>query len=142
LLVVGAVVSWAAYTVLARPVLARQRPLRVTAFSMLGGVPPLMLVSVPALIAEPWGRLPVSAWLAVLYSGGLSIALSYLLWNRGLLRVGGSRTAVYVNLVPVVAVLAAFAFLGESLGWLQIAGGAVIFVGIVLTRVRPKVPGS
>jgi drug/metabolite transporter (DMT)-like permease len=138
LLLVGAVASWATYTVLAKPVLARHPPLRVTAFSMLGGVPPLVLVSIPALMAEPWGDLPASAWLAVVYSGGLSIALSYLLWNRGLVRVGGARTSVYVNLVPVVAVLAAFFFLGESLSWLQLAGGAVIFAGIVLTRLRRR----
>jgi drug/metabolite transporter (DMT)-like permease len=136
LFLLGAVVAWTAYTLLSRRVLAKHPPLRVTAISMLGGVPPLVILGVPSLLTESWRELPSITWLAILYSGGLSIATAYLLWNRGVLKVGGPRAAVYANLVPVVAVVAASVFLGEALGWIQLAGGAVIFAGIVLTRIR------
>lgn len=136
LFLVGAVLSWAAYTVLARSILARHDPLTVAAIGSLGGVPPLVLFCLPALIAEPWRSLPPSVWPAILYSGGLSIATAYLLWNRGLQKVGSARTAVYSNLAPVIAVVGAHFLLGERLAWSQVAGAVVIFVGIALTRVR------
>ena len=58
------------------------------------------------------------------------------LWNRGVRQLGNSRTAVYSNLVPVVALLTAWITLGERPTLLQVAGAAVILWGLRLTRVR------
>jgi drug/metabolite transporter (DMT)-like permease len=53
--------------------------------------------------------------------------------------IGSSRTAVYSNLVPIVAMLTAVVFLGEPLGARTIAGAAAVLSGVALTRVgRPQ----
>jgi drug/metabolite transporter (DMT)-like permease len=48
--------------------------------------------------------------------------------------VGSARTAIYVNLQPVLAVLIGWLWLGEGLGWTQVVGAAVIVAGVLLTR--------
>ena len=43
---------------------------------------------------------------------------------------------MYSNLVPLVAMAAAAAFLGEPLGLRKILGAAAVLAGVALTRVR------
>ncbi|MBT8337561.1 MAG: DMT family transporter, partial [Gemmatimonadetes bacterium] len=76
-------------------------------------------------------------WGTVLYAGVLSISVAYVLWNRGVRRLGNARTAVYSNLVPVVALLAAWVGLGERPTGLQVLGAAVILAGLRWTRSAP-----
>jgi drug/metabolite transporter (DMT)-like permease len=54
------------------------------------------------------------------------------MWSYGIARVPAARAGVYSNLVPVVAVVLAWAALGESLSSRQLMGGAVVLVGAVL----------
>jgi drug/metabolite transporter (DMT)-like permease len=48
--------------------------------------------------------------------------------------IGGPRTAVYNNLVPMVTVVASWVLLGETLGLLQAAGAAIVLAGVSLAR--------
>ena len=67
-------------------------------------------------------------------SGGLSTGIAYLLWNLAVHHVGPSQTAIFSNLVPFVALLAAFVLLGDPITLLQLAGGVLIIGGLVLMR--------
>jgi drug/metabolite transporter (DMT)-like permease len=138
LLVLGAVTSWASYTTLSRPLYLRHPPDKVSAISMVLGVIPLVFISWPAVAAQPWASLPWTVWLAIAYSGALSIGFAYLLWGRAVRRVGSPRTAVYTNLVPVMVAGLAAVILGEAVTWLQVGGAVIIFAGIALTRLRQR----
>jgi len=65
----------------------------------------LVLISTPALLAQEWSTVSVGAWAGVVFSGALSIALAYIIWYYGVRHLGSSRTAVYSNTVPLVALL-------------------------------------
>ena len=82
----------------------------------------------------PWGTLTPSAWSALAYSGLLALALAYLFWYRGVRVLGPTRTAMYSNLQPVIALLVAWPTLGEVPTIVQIAGAVAIMFGILLTR--------
>lgn len=71
------------------------------------------------------------------------LALAGLLAIRGSLslprredvpRIGSTRTSVFSNLVPVVALAVAWVWLGETPTGLQLAGAAVVIGGMTLTR--------
>ncbi len=134
LLMLACTICWAAYTVFSRPLLAWMSPLRLTALTMLLGVPILVLVSLPELLAQPWDRITGPAWAAVAYSAVFAIAIGYVIWYRSVQRVGGARTAVYSNLIPIVALITAWLLLGERLTLLQAAGAAVVLVGVWMAR--------
>jgi len=133
LILIGAVV-WSLYTVLSRPMLARYSALKLTALAMATGTPFIVLFSIPQLLAQDWAAVSWQGWLALLFSGSMAIALAYVIWNLGVSRVGGARTAVYSNLSPVIATIFAWLTLGEAITAFMVAGAAMIFLGIYLTR--------
>ena len=134
LMVLASASLWASYTVLARPLLARYSPLKVTALAMSTGTPFIVLYAIPALRAQNWGAVSWQGWGGLAFSAVLGIALAYVVWNLGVSRVGGARTAVYNNLTPVVAALTGWLFLGETITMWVIGGAVLIFSGIYLTR--------
>jgi len=133
-LVLFASLCWAAYTVLSKPYLARYSPLRLTATSAVLGTIFLDLVAIPSLLTQEWVRVSVAGWAGFSYSFGLAIVTAYIIWDIGIQKVGPGRTAVYENLTPVVAAFISYLFLGEILTGLQIAGAAMVFLGIYLTK--------
>src|SRR5438552_3232296 len=64
----------------------------------------------------------------------LAVAVGYVFWYASVQAVGGPRTAIYSNLIPIVALLASWLLLGESLGPVQAAGAAVVLAGVSLAR--------
>lgn len=133
LILIGAAV-WSLYTVLSKPMLARYSALKLTALAMAGGTPFIVLFSIPQLLAQDWAAVSWQGWLGLLFSGSLAIALAYIIWNLGVSKVGGTRTAVYSNLSPVIATTFAWLTLGEAITAFMVVGAAMIFLGIYLTR--------
>lgn len=125
---------WSTYTVLLQPYTERIDGVALSAVTMAGGAIPLLLLALPALARTPWHSVSIGAWAAVLYSGLLALALAYLFWYRGVRILGPTRTGMYANLQPVIALIVAWATLGETPQAAQLAGAACIFAGLVLTR--------
>ncbi|NNF58723.1 MAG: DMT family transporter [Rhodothermaceae bacterium] len=135
MLMLAGAVMWALYTVLSRPVMARGAdPLAFTFFGVLVAMPILIALGLFTLPATDWAAVDGWTWLALLFSGGLSTGLAYYLWNVAVRRVGPSQTAVFSNLVPFVALLAALVVLGEPITWAQVFGGVLIIGGLVVMR--------
>lgn len=131
-------VAWSAYTVGAAPLVKHYGPLRATAGTMWIGTLVLVLISTPALIAQNWSGISAGAWGGLLFSGGLSIAFACIIWYYGVRHLGSSRTAVYSNTVPLVALAVAWVSLGETPTWTQLAGAAAIVGGVLLSKLGPS----
>ncbi|HUR96038.1 MAG TPA: DMT family transporter [Gemmatimonadales bacterium] len=134
LLTVVAVLCWAGYTVGLRKLPAGFSPLRVTTLTTIAGMPGLVLAGLPGLVRMDWGALPASVWAALFYATVFSLVLAYLLWNRSVQTVGGTRTAIYMCVTPLIAVGAAWVMLGEHARPLQGVGAVLIIAGVLLTR--------
>lgn len=125
---------WALYAVLAAPLMASYTPLRVTAMTTSLGAAPLIVVGAPAAVALDWSQVNGWGWSGILYSAVFAIVVGYIIWNSGVKKIGGARTALYNNLIPVVGAIGAAIFLGEALTPFKIAGALVIFAGLHLAR--------
>ena len=142
LLMMAASMLWSVYTVAGRRPLARYGPLRVTTWTLWVGTPFLVLMASPGLSTLDVGRVSPGAWAGVTYAGLLSIGLAYLIWYRGVEKLGNSRTAVYSNLVPVWALLSAWLWLGEVPAALQLVGAGVVLGGLMVARTGRAAPGD
>lgn len=71
-------------------------------------------------------------WSLVLFSGVLATAVSNLLWNAAIARIGVARTAVFLYWVPVFGVVFAGLFLGERLTLWHLAGFVAVMGGTYL----------
>lgn len=132
MLMVASAITWSIYTVGARNLIRRYGPLRITAWSMWIGTVGLVLLGLPDVVTTGVADVSLGAWIAVVYAGCLALTTAYLIWNRGVQRMGSARTAAYSNLVPVVALAVAWLWLGERPTVVQLAGASVILVGISL----------
>lgn len=133
-LVFCGVLCWTVYTIMLQPYTKRIDVVRLSAITMVGGAVPLLIASTPALVATNWSAVGSGGWLALFYSSVISMGVAYFFWYRGLRVLGPTRTAVYSNLQPIIALLVAWAFLGEIPTIFQGVGAATIVAGVFLTR--------
>ena len=134
LLMIAAAVLWSLYTVGSRRLILEYGSVRATAWTVWVGTVGVVLIGMPSLVTTDFAQVSAWTWLGVVYAGLLALGVAYLLWYRGVQRLGNSRTAVYSNLVPVTALLTAWLWLGEVPTVLQLSGAAVILAGLTLAR--------
>lgn len=139
LLAISGAFTWACYTVTIAPLMRRYSPFRISALVLPLGWIPLALISIPQVASQhfSFGWL---VWLGFGYAIVGPLFLTNILWFTAIDRVGPSRASLFGNLQPFFAVMFAILLLSESLHALEIVGGILIFAGIVLERVRRRVP--
>ena len=138
-LTVVAVVCWAAFTVGIRRLDFPMSPLAITTWTTVLGTPVLLAAGLPDMLAMDWSATTMGGWGGVLYSGLLSLIFAYVLWNRNIRVVGPNRTAIFACVTPLVATGAAILFLDERPAPAQLAGGALVLAGVLLSQ-RPATP--
>ncbi|WP_438855075.1 DMT family transporter [Agromyces sp. M3QZ16-3] len=135
LFVLGAVIAWTVYSIIARRLTTP--PITATALqAVFATVTMLPVIAVTGLTAPS----DLGGTLAVAYIVLLPSVAGYALWNAGSASVGPARAGVFLNLLPVFTVIIAL-LLGRPIDPAAIIGGAVVLVGVYLTvRVRPARP--
>jgi drug/metabolite transporter (DMT)-like permease len=130
------------FAVLQRPLLARYRPLEVTAFVTWGGTLPL-LAFVPGVAGAVADAPAVATW-AVVHLGVVPSAIAYTLFAIALSRAPAPLVTSFLYLVPVVALLLSWWWLGEVLHWQDWAAVVLVMVAIasVLWPARAAPPAG
>lgn len=136
LLLFGTVLAWVSYTLIGRGALVRTSALAITTWAaVFGGA----MLAVCALLEQPWAAiaaLPAQGWLSIAYIAVFGTVLAFLFFTEGVRRIGPSRTAIFINFVPVFGVTFAALLLGEPVLASMIVGGAMVIGGVLLTN-RP-----
>lgn len=136
-LVFWGMLSWSTYSVVAQPLLRRHSPLVVTGYSLAIGAACYFLIAIPTLLRTEWAAISLTSWILMALSSLLALAFAYMIWYTAVQRIGSSRTAIYSNLTPIVAMLVAAFWLGEPIGAPQIIGAITIIGGVFITRLAP-----
>jgi drug/metabolite transporter (DMT)-like permease len=131
-----AAVCWALYSLLSRNFLSRYKPLDLAVISMTSGGLAIILAGMPWVWQTNLLTLSGEAWMGIVYSGALSIGVSYIIWNHGLSKVGAVRTTAFQNFVPMFGIVFGFLLLDERLSWVQYMGAIFVIAGVVMTRWR------
>jgi drug/metabolite transporter (DMT)-like permease len=134
ILVLLGLVSWALYTIGSRQIMERLSSLTVNwttlLISIVLQVP--LLATDQKLLVTGVSAVPTVGWLALGYLIVFATALGQQAWLWGVQGVGPSRAGVFVNLIPVSALLLSAVVLGESIGLKEVAGIVLILVGVWL----------
>jgi drug/metabolite transporter (DMT)-like permease len=134
LLLLLAAVFWATYTVGTGQFAHIYGSVKTAAIMMMLGTPVLLIISAPSLMRQNWAGICGASWAGMVTSGILSLAVCFILWNYGVRRIGATRTSIYSNVQPIVALLAAWPMLGEVPTFSQISGACITFAGVYLVR--------
>lgn len=139
-LVITAMVVQGVYHPLQRPLLRRYSSLEVATYGMLAGT----LMVLPSL---PWGwqemtTAPPKAWIAALYLGAVPSAAGFVLWGYAISRSSVAAATSLLYLVPPVAVAIAWAWFGYLPTPIELVGGLVVTVGVLIVgrgrRIAPQ----
>lgn len=137
-LMLGAVFSWAMYSILSKRLMNNLTVMEVTALGLFVAVLPVLpMASWEATVIVPEINQFVVLALAFICIGPTILCMYW--WNLGIKLIGPAHAAIYMNLVPVYAALLAYLLLGEPLGWYHLGGGimvigASLFLGVSTIR--------
>jgi drug/metabolite transporter (DMT)-like permease len=130
LLMLGGSLAWAVYGLIPRRFVRGLAPAQMGAASLVVTALTLWVVCTlasPAALQLP----PQAAILPILFMGVLATAVAYIWWNIGLVRIGASRAAGFLNLIPVFTMLTGL-LLGQQISLAQLLGAALVITGVVL----------
>ncbi|MCJ7699641.1 DMT family transporter, partial [Candidatus Bathyarchaeota archaeon] len=123
---------WAGYTLLGKKVMEKYDPFLVVAYvSILGG-----LLLVPFSLAEKSFHLiaavSLQGWLFILFLAFTCSLLGYYIWFYVMKQVKAAVASSFLFGEPLVTALFAITFVGEQITVSVVAGGLLVFVGVVL----------
>ncbi len=132
-----AMVGTAVWVLLTRRISWAVGPVEAAALQFAVGL--VVLVPLAFVREGPMPMLSASGWSAVVFLGLVCTAVTFGLWNWGIMRVEAARAGVIANLEPAVGAALAVTFLGERLTPLSVLGGLVLLAAAVLAT-RPDRP--
>lgn len=134
LMILVAVVAWAGYTVMSRPLVLKHGAQRATTLSILFGLAifvPLGIFGLPRLTVA---AVPPMAWVGLVYLGLMTSVVSYLLWFQALSMKEPSRVAIATNAQPVATAILAWVFYGQPITPVFAVGAVLVLGGVLLTQ--------
>ncbi len=134
-LILGCVASWAAYTFIGWRATSRFSALATTFYGSLTGA---TLLGLAALAQGGSGPAEWSwrVWSSMLFLAVFGTAIAYTWFTAAVQQLGAGHASIFINLVPVFAVLQAAVLLDERLGLPVLFGGLLVIAGVWLTTLQ------
>jgi drug/metabolite transporter (DMT)-like permease len=108
-------------------------PVTVTVVSMGIGAVVLLVVGI-AVQGVP--HMTLTSWAIVLWLAVVNSALAFTLWNRTLRTLSAMESSIINNTMLFQIAALAWMFLGEELGWREVAGMVLAAAGILAVQLR------
>ncbi|MBI9111007.1 DMT family transporter [Maridesulfovibrio ferrireducens] len=134
LCIIGCVFSWTAYSLAGKPVMKRVSPLNAVYWSCLFGA---MMLSIPAFSHGLIAEVKVMSLLdlgCLLFLAFLGTSLAFSWYCEAIGKIGPSKTGIFINLVPITAILLGAIILDEQIGMSLIIGGTLTISGVWITN--------
>jgi drug/metabolite transporter (DMT)-like permease len=135
LLMLAATTSWALYNILTRRYMPQGSAIANTSWIMAVGAVLLLSVALDSDSHIHMLDLKAGIAMAIMVVGGT--VLAYLFWGIGIARLGAARAAIFLNLVPVFAMLTS-AIIGTLPSASQLAGGLLVLGGVTLSMLPTR----
>ncbi len=139
LFILGCVASWVTFSLLGKALLSEMTPLTSVLYASLSGTLCLALPAWQEGILTVWPEYSPIDWLCLFYLGFFGTVLGFVWYYQGIQRIGAMKAGVFINFVPVSAIVFSFFILDEPLTASLLAGTILVLTGVYLTN-RPASP--
>lgn len=134
LFILACVATWVVYSLLGKKVMTGLSPLIAVTYACWLGTLFLAPVAWWQAGTAALLRINPAQWLSLFYLGFFGTVLGFIWYYQGIQRLGPMKASVFINLVPVSAVILAFFILGEKLTVTLLLGAVLVTAGIYLTN--------
>ncbi|MBV1756818.1 MAG: DMT family transporter [Dethiosulfatibacter sp.] len=134
LLMLCGAMMWATYGIIVKRIMPFFTPLKLTTYTFMFSAIMLFPFTAKELISLDYVQIGWMPFLAVLYMAIFPSVIGYTIQQMAIKELGAGKTALFINLVPVISTIFAIIFLGEKLFKLNVVSGAIIIVSVILFR--------
>ena len=130
----GCVLSWSLYSIVGRSVMKTLSPLAAVCYSSIIGT---LLLALPAFkenLIHSLFTISSADWLSLCYLGIFGTAIGFSLYYKGIKKIGAARAGIFVNMVPIFALLLSSLLLHETIQPMVLVGGFFILSGVTITN--------
>jgi drug/metabolite transporter (DMT)-like permease len=128
------VLSWVTYSLIGKAVMKDLSPLVSVSYSAAIGAIALFIPAVFEGLIQNVGHQSFVDWLCIFYLGIFGTVVGFVWYYQGVERLGPTRAGLFINFVPVFAILSALLILGESVTPSLAVGAALVVSGVYLTN--------
>jgi len=134
-LMLGAALCWAIYSVLSKKILQFNSSLTLTTATF--GLGTLHLLPAAFILENPVKAVFESSktgWVSVFYLAFLSSALAYFLWNKILVKLEVAKVGATLYAIPIPTMIFGYVFLNEAITKTTLIGASLVIFGVYLTE--------
>ncbi len=132
----GCVFSWVAYSLIGKAVMDGLSPLAAVSYSSIIGA---FFLFFPALFEggiQNFRRYHPVDWMGLFYLGSFGTVIGFVWYYEGIKKIGPMKASLFINFVPVSAVVMAFFILNEPITPSLFIGTLLVCSGVYLTNKR------
>ena len=130
----GCVASWVSYSLIGKVVMRDVQPVSAVTYACLVGASALLPPALIEGMAGNLGSYSIASWLSIVYLGFFGTCIGFIWYYEGIREIGPSRAGVFINFVPISAVVLSFFLLGETVDASLLIGTALVLSGIYLAN--------
>jgi drug/metabolite transporter (DMT)-like permease len=134
LFIFGCVLSWVAYSLVGKALMAELSPLTAVAYSSLAGAAALLVPAYLEGAVQDFSHYSNLSWLGLAYLALFGTVLGFRWYYEGIKRIGPARASIFINFVPISAVILAFLLLREPITVSLLSGAVLVSSGVYLTN--------
>ncbi len=134
ILIFGCVASWVAYSIIGKKAMNNLSAITSVCYSSIAGT---LFLLIPALYHGMPSQLltyHILEWSSLFYLGFFGTVLGFFWYYEGIEAIGPTRAGMFINFVPVSAILLSFFILKEPVTLSLIAGGVFVITGVWLAN--------
>ncbi|PLX83999.1 MAG: EamA family transporter, partial [Desulfuromonas sp.] len=130
----GCVLCWSLYSVIGRRAMLDLTPLTAVTYSATAGTLLLLPLALSHNLLQDLGSYNPAAFASVFYLAIFGTVLGFLWYYQAIRTIGTVRSGVFINFVPLFAVLFGVILLGENLSSSLIQGAILVTTGVWFTN--------
>ena len=131
------VLSWVAFSLIGKTILSGVTPLVSVTYSAAVGATALFIPAYLEGVASHLGEYTAVVWLNIAYLGVFGTVIGFIWYYEGIKAIGPTKAGLFINFVPVSAIVLAFFIQDEPVTLSLLVGAALVSSGVYMTNLRP-----
>ncbi len=140
LLIFGCVISWVTYSILGKKAMNDLSPIVSVCYSSIAGTALLFFPALNKGVFTNMLSYKAVEWASLFYLGFFGTVLGFFWYYEGIKEIGPLKAGIFINFVPISAIVLSFFILHEPITASLTAGAVLVIAGVYLTNFGQSFP--